>query len=320
MHPWSQEVRLTLKVRDELGERTMNLRLKLWCLLVCSLAFSGCAWFTTQPHSEVPPAEQPLIAVLPFGIDVAITSLSSIQSRKGEAPAEEEAQQLEHAIEEICADGRWLFQSRLATKQHFRFVPAEQVDAAVAAIALKPGSKPSPSDLAALRTQLDADLIVGASILDYGKVRWQWLATGMLMDTTAETIALGLATAWNPAAMLANVGFNLLTSTPVWFGGGYLFGLGMRPVRVESWATETVHGEEVWDGMEVAVYLWNELKALPLEVRAKKEIQLKTNLAKVMEALADSMSAQKLTMTDLQKRQGQFEAPYKAPWYRMWSF
>ena len=227
---------------------------------------------------------------------------------------------MEHAIEEIRADGRWLFQSRLATKQHFRFVPAEQVDAAVAAIALKPGSKPSPSDLAALRTQLDADLIVGASILDYGKVRWQWLATGMLMDTTAETIALGLATAWNPAAMLANVGFNLLTSTPVWFGGGYLFGLGMRPVRVESWATETVHGEEVWDDMEVAVYLWNELKALPLEVRAKKEIQLKTNLAKVMEALADSMSAQKLTMTDLQKRQGQFEAPYKAPWYRMWSF
>ena len=43
----------------------MNLRLKLWCLLVCSLVFSGCAWFTTQPHSEVPPAEQPLIAVLP---------------------------------------------------------------------------------------------------------------------------------------------------------------------------------------------------------------------------------------------------------------
>jgi 3-deoxy-D-arabino-heptulosonate 7-phosphate (DAHP) synthase class II len=78
----------------------------------------------------------------------------------------------------------------------------------------------------------------------------------------------------------------------------------MRPVRVESWATETVHGEEVWDDMEVAVYLWNELKALPLEVRAKKEIQLKTNLAKVMEALADSMSAEKLTMTDLQKRQG----------------
>jgi hypothetical protein len=56
----------------------------------------------------------------------------------------------------------------------------------------------------------------------------------MTADMTAESIALGLATAWNPIAIGANLGFELLTSTPLWFGGGYVFGVALRPVRVEA--------------------------------------------------------------------------------------
>ena len=149
--------------------------------------------------------------------------------------------------------------------------------------------------------------MVAINILDYGKMRWQWLAVGMLTDTTVETIAFGLATAWNPAALLGNVGFNLLTSTPIWFGGGYLFGLAGRPVRVEASALETVHGEQLWSDTEVAIYLWKELRELPLEVRAKKEIQLKVNLFKVMETLADNFAAERLNRTKLEKQQRDFE-------------
>lgn len=136
------------------------------------------------------------------------------------------------------------------------------------------------------------------------------------MDTTVETIAFGLATAWNPAALLGNVGFNLLTSTPIWFGGGYLFGVAGRPVRVEASALEPVHGEQLWNETEVAIYLWKELRDLPLEVRAKKEIQLKVNLAKVMEALADSLAAAGLNRTKLREQQRDFESDSD----RMWGF
>ncbi len=60
--------------------------------------------------------------------------------------------------------------------------------------------------LAESRHCLGADLVIAGSILDYGKIRWQWSAAGMFIDMKAESIALGLATAWNPVAIGANEG------------------------------------------------------------------------------------------------------------------
>jgi len=139
-------------------------------------------------------------------------------------------------------------------------------------------------------------------VLDYGKVRWQWLAAGMLADMTWESIALGLATSWNPAAIFGNVGYELLTSTPVWFGGGYLFGVAFRPVRVEAMAVDPIDGEAVWKETEVAVYLWKRLKQVPEEDRKKKEVQLGLNLKKAMEDLAESLLDAGLTKSTLWER------------------
>jgi len=75
----------------------------------------------------------------------------------------------------------------------------------------------------------------------------------------------------------------------VWFGGGYLFGVAFRPVRVDAQAVETVKGITVWDSMEVAIYSRGRLKELPEEQRSKKEAQLGINLKKAMEALGDSL-------------------------------
>jgi len=126
----------------------------------------------------------------------------------------------------------------------------------------------------------------------------------MLTDTTAETIALGLATAWNPAALGANLGFNLLTSTPVWFGGGYLFGIALRPVRVEAWAMDHQRGEQVWQSTEVALYAKERLKTVPEDQRGKKEAQLHVNLSKAMEALGDSLLDAKLTKATVKEASG----------------
>lgn len=59
----------------------------------------------------------------------------------------------------------------------------------------------------------------------------------------------GTRDSWNPAAIMANVGFELLTSTPVWFGGAYVFGWAFLPVRVEASLTDPVTENTFWNDM-----------------------------------------------------------------------
>jgi hypothetical protein len=233
---------------------------------------------------------------------IHITSLSSVKSLDEQISPEQEAVLVTQAIKDIRAEARRLLFERLKSGERFRLIPPERVDAAVDGLGLKPGTAPTVEQLVTLRTKLDVDLVVGGVVQDYGKVRWQWLAAGMFGDMTWESVALGIATAWNPAAIFGNIGFELLTSTPVWLGGGHLFGAAFRPVRVEAWAVESQRGEEVWDDMDVSAYLWKRLKELPEDERSKKEAQLHVNLMKSMEALGDSLLDEGLTKTKLWER------------------
>lgn len=239
------------------------------------------------------------MAVLLFGFDVEIAKLSYVKTVEGDLPEEDEAKLLVEALQEIQRETRWLFVSRLATGQGFRIIPLDQADVVAAELQLKPGDLPKAKQLDEFRRRLGADLVVAGSILDYGKVRWQWMLAGMLADITWESVALGLATNWNPAAIFGNVGFELLTSTPVWFGGGYLFGIAFRPVRVEARAFDTVKGEEIWKEAESSAYARDALKEFPEDVRKKKEIQLELNLAEVMESIADSLLKEEFTASRL---------------------
>src|SRR5262249_61920997 len=95
-----------------------------------------------------------------------------------------------------------------------------------------------------------------------------------------------------PNGLGSYIGFDVFTSTSVWFGGGYIFGVAFRPVRVEARAFDTVQGYPIWQAMEESVYAWTALKSLPEAVRAKKETQLELNLAEIMESLGDSLTEQ----------------------------
>jgi hypothetical protein len=169
-------------------------------------------------------------------------------------------------------------------------------------IGLKPGAVPDRGQVIELGRRLGADLVIAVSILDYGKIRWQWLAAGMFADMTWETAAIGVATAWNPGLILGNVGYELLTSTPLWFGGGYVFGVAMRPVRVEARAFETQDGYPIWQTMEESVYAWDALKTLPEASRDKKEVQLQLNMAEIMESLGDSLTNQAYQAPELRRQ------------------
>jgi hypothetical protein len=275
--------------------RSFTIRLHLISFVgwIVGAAFSGCVAFDPAVQSTVEDlSERPSVAMLPFGFDLEITKLSAVKTTKEMLPPEEEAKQVAEALLEIQQEARWLLLSRLAAGQGFQFVSAEQTDALAEELQLKPGVLPNPDQLTEFRRRLGADLVVAGSILDYGKIRWQWMLAGMTADMTAESIAIGLATAWHPIAIGANLGFELLTSTPLWFGGGYLFGISFRPVRVEARAFETVQGYPIWQAMDESVYAWGVLKTLPEAVREKKETQLELNLAEIMESLGDALTEQ----------------------------
>lgn len=260
---------------------------------MCGIALMGCVAFEPVAQSKVEHLnERPFVAILPFGFDQEITKLSLVKTVDGTLSPEDESTQLAEALREVQQEARWLLLSRLATGQGFWFVPPEQTDALAEELQIKPGVLPNAEQLAEFRRRLGADLVVAGSILDYGQIRWQWMAAGLFADMSWETAAIGVATAWNPGIILGNVGYELVTSTPLWFGGGYLFGVAMRPVRVEARAFETIHGYPIWQAMEESAYAWGALKQLPEPVRGKKEVQLQLNLAEIMESLGDSLTTQ----------------------------
>ena len=284
-----------------MGVRALTSRCPLLSVAMClvAVAFTGCAWFHATPESEVPVAERPSVAILPFGIEVEITKLSAVKSVDGTLSDEEESRQVTAVLQDMLADARWLFLSRLATSQKFLFVPLEQTDAVATELQLKPGVLPNQEQLAEFRKRLGADLVVAGTILDYGKIRWQWMVAAAFADVSAETIALGLATAWNPALILANVGVEVLTNSAIFLGGGYVFGVAFRPVRVEARAFETLQGYPIWQSTDEAFYAWHALKQLPESERGKKESQLRINLGQAMEGLADSLNAEGFTISQL---------------------
>ena len=111
-------------------------------MLLCIATTTGCAWFQTQPLPDLDASQQLVVAVLPVELDLPITKLSSIRSMNGQGP-QDESQELAAAIEELRAEARWMFLSRLATRWQFHFVPSEEVDAAAAALGLMPGTQPT---------------------------------------------------------------------------------------------------------------------------------------------------------------------------------
>ncbi|WP_447974135.1 hypothetical protein [Nitrospira sp. Kam-Ns4a] len=268
-----------------------------WLLLVIVLAagesqMTGC-WATNSVR--VPERDRPRLAVLGFDLDVDITSLSAIRSVEEALPPEREALLVAQAVREIREEARHLLYSGLKSGEQFRLVSLEETDAVRHALGIERDASLTTAQVRKLREYLDADLVVRGAVLDYGKVRWQWAAAGMLGDMLWETVVIGVATAWNPAIILGNVGFELLTSTPVWFGGAYLFGVACRPVRVEAEAIETQEGTRVWSKMAVATCAWGRLKALPASERTKKEAQLRLNLSTAMRSLAESLDGAGLT-------------------------
>lgn len=152
------------------------------------------------------------------------------------------------------------------------------------------GERPTPVQMDMLRKEFGVDAVLYGDIPSYGKTRLIYPILFETLDIAAESIVIGLATQWNSVLIFGNLGFEVLTSTPVWFGGAYLFGWAFRPVTVEAWALSTDNKKEIWHNSVDSVVSSKILKSYPEFERSKKDVQLEASLRKAVLSLAESLS------------------------------
>jgi hypothetical protein len=159
-------------------------------------------------------------------------------------------------------------------------------------------------------------VVITGLIHDYGKVRWQYWATGLAIHATTELLIVGFASGWNPAIVVPFIFLDVATDVPIWYGGGYVFGWVFRPVRVHLEAVQIRNCRGVvWSEDELAVKVPGKtLSEYPPEEQSKKEIQLEANLKHVMADFAETI-APKLVLQPCQADGN----PAKISTFSIWS-
>jgi hypothetical protein len=182
----------------------------------------------------------PALGLLGFKVTAPIRHLSAIAQVSHPLAPEEEAAHVHDALQHVEAH---------ATT--FRAADLREARTAVPVVipdgyaGTRRGERPPPAQIAQFRHAFGVDALLYGEIPAYGRTRLIYPILGERVDISAESLASGFATSWNPVVIWANVGFGLLTSTPLWFGGGYLFGWAFRPMTVEPWMLATPEGREV---------------------------------------------------------------------------
>ena len=244
---------------------------------------SACA-FTPLPKT-LPSDHPPRLGIIGFKVTAPIHHLSSIAQMPKNLNSEQEPILLNEALRHVEDQATTFLEAALISEK-----TVEPLVVPEGLFGTWRGERPTPSQIDLLRKELGVDAILYGEIPWYGRTQLIYPILGESLDIAAESMALGLVTDWNPVAIFANVGFELLTSTPLWFGGYYLFDWALRPVTVEAWVISTADGRQIWHKSVDRILSRSILKSYPESERSKKEIQLEASLRKAIEALARSLS------------------------------
>lgn len=262
---------------------------------------SGCAWL---PGRSLPPADPPItVLVGPVTMEAPVTSPSDLATFE-ESPSSDVAPQLlKQLIEEVEVTAQRLLTEELARQPGFRVIPFQDTRRLQTNWSAE-GMPLDDEGLRALGQEAHADLVVTGWLVDYGVVRWQYWVSGLLVSMLTETLIVGAATGFNPAAMAATAASELLTDLPMWWGGAYIAGWALRPVRLKVEARE-VRGctEKPWEEEAVVVLIpgWT-LKKVESDERRRKEVQLTVNLTRAVTEIADQ-AGQKLRLASCARRE-----------------
>jgi hypothetical protein len=262
--------------------------MSLWILLV------GCS--SVNGHSAVPLR----VVVGPVILESPLPKSTQIHSFDNDPPLELEAVIVAQVVDEIQTKAQKFLTEALAHQSELVVIPFDETRRMMADLA-PAGTPLTAEQVDALAAVTGADVVLTGLIHDYGQVRWQYWVTGWVTHATIFTTVIGLATAWNPAAIGAYLAFDATTDFPLWYGGAEIFGWVFRPVRahVEAVQIKNCRGL-VWSEDELAMKVPGKtLSEYPPEQQSKKEIQLEANLQHVMGDIAETVGP-KLTVQPCQ--------------------
>ncbi len=144
----------------------------------------------------------------------------------------------------------------------------------------------SPEGLQKIKEAYNVDALLIAEIPWYGKTNIMWPIIGLSADIAAETIILGFITKWNSTILLANLGWELVTNTPLWFGGSYLFGQAYKPVTIEAKLYDLNNNFKVYESDFEVTKSSHMLEKYPKKERKKIQNQLDASLKRALKELA----------------------------------
>jgi len=251
-----------------------------------ALFLAGCS---SLFHFPDPPDPSLVILVAPVVMEAPIKKTGDIHSFESPPSEDVESAMLSRLVGEIELEAHRLLTEQFGRQPGFRAVPFEEVRRLTAGLRV-PGQRIPEPQLLALGRQVGADLVVAASIDDYGRLQWHHWAFGWLSVASSHTAIVGAATAWNPLAMGAYLAWDLTTDFPLWYGGAYVLGWAFRPVHliVDAIQLEPCESASFWHDEEVVIIARKEtLAAYPEDQRARKEVQLRVNLEQTLLAVAE---------------------------------
>lgn len=248
---------------------------------------SGCS---VLPWYKAPPPDAPLkLVVAQITMKAPLSSPTDLKSFDKPPPEEDEPVLLAQLIEEVEQKAQQLFTEQLAQRPEFAVVPLDKARQIRADMGFAHKTLDN-AQLRAFGALAGADVVLSGRILDYGKVQWQYWATGLLISMLTETLIVGAATGFNPAIMAIAAASELVTDLPFWWGGAYIAGWAFRPVRIKVKALQITGCEKnIWKEQELVVHIFGKSldKYSPAE-RKLKEVQLGVNLEESLTELANS--------------------------------
>lgn len=260
-----------------------NFRLFQPICLILLFLLTSCA---TTPLSKKLSTDHPLrIGIISFKVTAPIKKISSIEENHPEKLTPEK--------DKILVSKALRNVETLATKELINELrgqkKVEPIIIPVGTFGIRKGEKPTAEQLTLLKNKFDVDAIFYGEIPWYGKTKLLYPIIGETVDITAESILIEVVTgSW--ALVGANIVFELATSTPLWFGGAYIFGWSFRPVTVDGTIISSSDGKEKWSESFDRITSEKILETYPKEEQSKKEVQLEVSLRRAVGALAEAMS------------------------------
>lgn len=169
---------------------------------------------------------------------------------------------------------------------HSYYKDIELVDVPIDSVKWENGLKISKSDLKLLKEMYALDGLLLGEIPWYGKTNLLWPTIGFTADILIETLVIGVVTKWNGPLIVANLGWEVVTNGPIWFGGAWLFGQAYKPVTIETKLVtfkDGIHEDKEEFDVTKSQHM---LEKYPKKERKKVENQLDASLKKALKHIA----------------------------------